>query len=127
MILAALLLIAQTAPEDCADPMTQLEMNVCANREFLQADARLNRVWKQVAAEMKRRDADMARDGGRPGYFAQLLAAQRAWLAYRDAHCASEGYLTRGGSMEPMMILTCKTALTETRTAELQDLMDWPN
>lgn len=127
MILAALLLVAQTAPEDCSDPMTQTAMNLCAYREFEQADADLNAVWKDVAAEMKRLDAQTEHDDGRPGYFDQLLAAQRAWLAYRDAHCASEGYLTRGGSMEPLMVSGCKTALTKARTEELQELMDWPN
>jgi uncharacterized protein YecT (DUF1311 family) len=73
---------------------------------------------------MKQRDTEWDSSWDeRPGYFDQLLAAQRAWIAFRDAHCASEGYEFRGGSMEPFMIGTCMTKLTEERTAQLKDLI----
>ena len=84
-----------------------------------------NPQWKLTSDEMKQRDA---RDGkssdGRPGHFATLLAAQRAWLKYRDAQCDLEGYQFRGGTMEPLLVATCRAGLTEARTKQLKDLIE---
>ena len=115
------------APPECAEPRTQQAMNYCAALEWEEADAELNKQWRETAAEMRRLDRDAAPDDGRTGYFDQLLSGQRAWLIYRDHRCASEGYLARGGSMEPLLVATCKADLTRTRTAQLRELADWPN
>ena len=115
---------AATAVQDCiANAVTQQDMNVCAAQDFRAADDALNAQWAITAADMRQRDVDTAeyRDD-RPSYFDQLLAAQRAWLTYRDAHCVSEGYAARGGSMEPMLVALCRTALTRERTQQLLDL-----
>lgn len=131
LVLPALLLVhpehSETGdPEwNCDDPQFQQEMNWCAAQEFRVADEALNLQWSMTSAEMKRRDAAWSEgDDGRPGHFATLLEAQRAWLAYRDAHCRSEAYAFRGGSMEPLMDATCKTAMTQKRTEELQALVE---
>ena len=121
MFVAALMLMQGAAP-DCEDPYTQTEMNRCAALEYEASDAALNAQWKVTAAEMKRRDTH-AVDDGRPGYFDALLAAQRAWIAYRDAHCTTVGYYARGGSLQPLLVSTCKTDLTEERTRALRDLI----
>lgn len=128
-----ILLAATDVPElpDCdqeaMDAGVQQAMNICAAREFAAADADLNAQWELTRAEMKRRDAswdeELAPDwDDRPGYFATLLEAQRAWIVYRNAHCRSDGYSARGGSLEPLLVSTCKTALTKERTAQLREL-----
>ncbi|RIV84785.1 DUF1311 domain-containing protein [Aurantiacibacter xanthus] len=100
-------------------------MTMCAARDYEEADAALNAQWSQTADVMRARDRDLDRVyDDRPGYFETLLAAQRAWLTYRDKHCASAGYRYRGGSMEPMIVSGCKTRLTEQRTRELADLIE---
>ena len=128
MILTSLMALAAVAQEpeiDCDNAMGQIELNACAYREFERADAAMNAQWKLTAARMKQIDADFDRSqDNRPGYFDTLLAAQRAWLTYRDQHCASEGYTMRGGSAESMMISGCKTQLTEARTKQLKDLIE---
>ncbi|MBM3595990.1 MAG: DUF1311 domain-containing protein [Alphaproteobacteria bacterium] len=102
---------------NCADPQVQQEIH--------RADKALNAQWKLASEEMKRRDE---RDGkpmdGRSGHMATPLAAQRAWLKLRDAHCQLDGYLFRAGSMEPLIVATCRTSLTEARTKQLQDLIE---
>ena len=127
MTVLAALLLAQAAavPVDCSGAITQQDMNWCATQDFFKADAALNAQWEITAAAMRERDADtQTLDDGRLGYFAQLLAAQRAWLEFRDAHCASAGYAARGGSMEPMLVALCRTDLTEQRTRQLQELLE---
>jgi len=114
---------------DCGISGVQTELNQCAAQDFVVADQRLNAQWSLTAAHMRQRDAETRPyypDDGRPGYFDQLLAAQRAWLAFRDAHCASEGYWARGGSMEPMLVSGCKAALTNARTEQLRELANYP-
>ncbi len=123
MILTALMLLQSAAAIDCEDAMTQADMNWCAAQDYNRADEALNRQWSATAAEMKRRDA-RGPDDGRPGYFQTLLEAQRAWLTYRDAHCRSEGFYARGGSLEPLLVATCKTDLTEARTEQLASLAE---
>jgi uncharacterized protein YecT (DUF1311 family) len=130
LTLIAPLLIMQAAPPNpdwnCDKPTRQQEMNWCAGQDYETADRALNRQWKRTAAAMKARDEahdDHAQPSDdRPGFFASLLEAQRAWLRLRDAHCRLEGYEARGGSLEPLLVATCKTALNEARTAELQRL-----
>ncbi|MEM6267546.1 MAG: lysozyme inhibitor LprI family protein [Pseudomonadota bacterium] len=116
---------------NCNDPQAQQEMNWCAARDYKAADDALNAQWTLTADRMKARDASLTKyqpDGdGRPGYFETLLEAQRAWLTYRDAHCRADGFYARGGSLEPLLVATCKTALTKTRTDELRDLASAPD
>ena len=130
MILTAMLLqaSAQAAQPkvDCKEPMTQMAMNICAGRDYEAADRKLNAVWKKVSAEMKQLDANTDIQDGRPGYFQTLLTAQRAWLVYRDTHCRSEGYLARGGSMEPMLVAMCLAETTRLRSQELRRYIDGP-
>jgi len=129
-MLAALLLAQSSAAEpvlDCTNAITQRDMTACAGRDWQQADAELNTQWNQTAAHMRQRDAmyDHSHED-RPGFHEQLLAAQRAWVAFRDAHCATEGYLARGGTMEPMLVAHCKAELTRQRTRQLQAIEEWP-
>lgn len=127
MILLALLAQAQAATIDCAEPLTQSAMTICATRDFERADAALNAQWTLTAAAMRDSDAPPgAVQDGRPGYFETLIEAQRAWRRYRDAHCASEGFYARGGSLEPMLVARCRARLTERRTEQLRELADWP-
>jgi len=143
-VILTLLLLAQTAPltpdlpadlptcnQEAAERGIQQEMNICAHRDFLIADAALNAQWRVTRDTMKARDADWQSYkpdyDTRPAWFASLLESQRAWLTYRDAHCRVDGYTARGGSLEPLLVSTCKTALTEARTNELLDLAQSPN
>ena len=123
MITLAMLLAAQTPDIDCENAMTQMEMNFCAHQDFKQADAKLNAQWKLTSAAMKLRDENFESTyDDRAGYHETLLEAQRAWLKFRDAHCRSEGYFARGGSMEPMLVSSCMAHQTNIRTAELEEL-----
>lgn len=122
MLLPLLAQISSGAPEvNCTDPQTQSAMNICADQDYARVDVVLNTRWEEVAHEMRERDKGIDRDHDtRPGYYETLLVAQRAWLSFRDAHCASEGMTVRGGSMEPLLISTCKSKLTLERILQLR-------
>lgn len=128
MILTALVAMAQAtqAPNlKCDAWLSQRDMNTCASRDFQRADAEMNAQWKITAVRMKKVDADIDRSfDKRPSSYNTLLAAQRAWLTYRDQHCATEGYTMRGGSAERMMINQCMARLTKARTKQLGELAE---
>jgi uncharacterized protein YecT (DUF1311 family) len=112
---------------NCDDPQVQQEMNWCAGRDFAVADERLNAQWKITSEVMKQRDVEWAEidsSDRRPGFFGSLLEAQRGWLRYRDAHCRVDGYIARGGTLEPLLVSTCKARLTRMRTDELRELVE---
>jgi uncharacterized protein YecT (DUF1311 family) len=127
MISLLLFLVAVPAEsvESCENPMTQLAMNMCAHRDFEKADAAMNAQWRVTMAAMKEADKHIDRQSDQqPSHAQTLLAAQRAWLTYRDQHCLGESYYARGGSMAPMLVSGCKTGMTEERTKQLQQLVE---
>ena len=135
MIFAFLILVQASGMPPCdqakADQGIQMEMNICAAHDFAKADAALNAQWKVTSAQMKSQDEEYEKYKSsfapeEPGYFESLLEAQRAWLKYRDAHCRLDGYNARGGSLERLLDLTCRTALTEARTEELRQIAEYP-
>ena len=128
MILSALLLLSATADDpsiDCDNQRYQVEMNYCAGKDYEVADVALNAQWKLTVATMRERDKTIDRGyDTQPTHYDALLAAQRAWLTYRDQHCLNEGFAARGGSMAPMLHSGCMARLTKARTAELQALVE---
>lgn len=108
--------------QNCSDPQTQAEMTQCAGDEFDKADKALNAQWKLTRAAMVETDANL--DDDQKGAEKTLLKGQRAWIDYRDGQCEAEGFSVRGGTMEPMMVASCKARLTELRTKELKALAE---
>ncbi len=122
-----LLVDAPTSAEEpqpnCKEPQTQADMTICAGRDLADADKQLNAQYQVTRKALKERDAGASTPDLKGGEEA-LLKAQRAWIAYRDAQCASVGFQARGGSMEPMLVSNCEADLTRKRTAELKALVD---
>ena len=131
MILTALLLqaSAQAAePQvDCDNAMTQTEMNICSWQSYQRADAELNAAWSRASEHAKEMDRNAAESVGGTREDSRLLAAQRAWLKFRDAHCLAEnGEREGGGTIWPLLQNGCLEALTEARTAQLRQYVEMP-
>ena len=95
----------------CEEIATQFEANQCAHREYLAADAELNKVYKQLWAKLDEEERAVLRN------------AETAWLKYRDSNCEYESSFYRGGSMRPAIQSLCLARMTEARTAELKQQM----
>lgn len=128
--LAGILLLAAmpaSAQEDvdCANAVTQADMNICANEEYEAADTELNTVYKQTVAAMRAKDEELADiSADYVGAEEALKKAQRAWIGYRDGQCELAGFEARGGSLEPMLVSGCLAQLTTARTEELKALLE---
>ncbi len=121
MAWSALVLPALAQTSDCANAVTQKDMNICAEAGWQEADADLNDTYAKVMAAMKAMDADLppALQGGETA----LRTAQRAWITYRDANCKAAGFPMRGGSAEPLLVYGCLRQMTLNRTDELLALV----
>jgi uncharacterized protein YecT (DUF1311 family) len=47
-------------------------------------------------------------------------ASEAAWIAYRNAECGLQAAIYSGGSIYPLIVLTCEEHLTDSRTAQVQ-------
>lgn len=112
---------------DCSNQITQLDMNVCAARDYETADTELNAVYRKAMDAVREMDEQVKDLGDHyVGAVEALKRAQRAWIGYRDGQCELAGFEARGGSMEPMLISSCLADLTTKRTAELKTLYESP-
>jgi uncharacterized protein YecT (DUF1311 family) len=93
---------------ECAD-QTQAGLNTCAEANYDKADAALNRTYKEIVRRLKD-DAATTK---------LLVAAQKAWIVYRDAECAFSISANAGGSIYPMVLAICLEDVTKQRTKEL--------
>ncbi len=111
--LVAALPACRAATIDCAHAETQADMNACAGQDYRRSDAALNDAYRQAAARL--------RDDAAAGKL--LVAAQRAWIRFRDAECAFASSSVRGGSILPMIEAGCMARLTAERTRVLQSYL----
>ena len=81
---------------------TQMEMNDCAGQDFDKADKQLNQAYKRLEKTP------------------ELIAAEKAWIVFRDAECKYQAQAVEGGSMQPMVYANCMQSLTEDRIKQLQ-------
>ncbi|MGB8813270.1 MAG: lysozyme inhibitor LprI family protein [Paracoccaceae bacterium] len=116
-ILLCLALPATAQDADCADAVTQYDMNSCAAEDLQVQDDNLNAAYAAAKSILKDIDADLPK--AEQGAIEALLAAQRAWITFRDQACTAEGFLYQGGSMQPMVISGCLARITAARAQDL--------
>ena len=123
LVLVALSPAARPAENlDCNNPPDTASENQCADLAFAKADKELNEVWRQVKDWAAQNDKDSDKPGAHE-YANTAMAAQRAWLAYRDAVCREAGLPMHGGSGEGPLIGNCRAYITEERVKSLKELL----
>lgn len=89
--------------------ITQNELNECAKKGEMIADAELNKLYHEQYNYLQTADKK-----------AQLKKAQLAWIKYRDAVCEYE-VTSSGGSMYPMTLSYCLQSVTLKRNEDLRE------
>lgn len=92
---------------DKADGVTQ-HMVECIDAETKRQDARLNKAYKALVADLN------------PERKKQLLEAQRAWLKFRDTNCAFY-FDPEGGTIARVQAVDCMMTMTASRAKELEN------
>ena len=104
-----------TATDTCMDHATsQTAMDMCASQSNAAADKELNQVYQQV---LQKYATDKT-------FIAKFKAAQKAWLAFRDAELEARYPDAKSGdygSVYPMCANNEEEALTRKRIAELRE------
>lgn len=97
---------------------TTIGMSECLVAETQAWDAQLNALWPEVTAMAKALDAE-ERGGGTPNQDA-LLAAQRAWIAFRDAECSWAWQRWSQGTIRTLIAGSCQRDLTASRVTDFR-------
>jgi uncharacterized protein YecT (DUF1311 family) len=96
---------------------TQAEMNVCANQEAARVDAELNDIYRKLLSEAARQ----------PEAVAKIKAAERAWIAYRDAYIdamyPAKDKLSEYGSIYPMEVDLLRAKLSQQHVQALKEVL----
>jgi uncharacterized protein YecT (DUF1311 family) len=105
-------------PISCTNPTSTLEINECAMRAYKAQDRELNEAYRALTASLKPDGA-----GDTTDYAAvktQLVAAQKAWVSFRDADCNALRKYYEQGTIRTAMHVGCLIERTAQRTKELK-------
>ncbi|KRB04747.1 MULTISPECIES: lysozyme inhibitor LprI family protein [Pseudomonas] len=105
LALTPLLFTSMAFAVDCENASDQATMNQCAAQQHAAADKELNALYQQITSRLK----------SNPDGKKQLVGAQRAWVAFRDAECRFSASGVEGGSVYPLIYGNCTTELTKAR------------
>ena len=88
-----------------------VDMLDCIGAETKRQDTRLNKVYKEVMAQLS------------PARNKELQAAQRAWIKFRDANCNFYAD-PEGGTMATVSSNDCFMSATASRAKELENFKE---
>jgi uncharacterized protein YecT (DUF1311 family) len=102
----------------CSDKAnTQANMTACAGAEATRVDAKLNSTYRALLAKV----------ASQPEALAKIKAAERAWVAYRDAYIEAtypaKDKATEYGSMYPLDVALLRAKLTQRQVTALEDML----
>lgn len=118
IVFGAVLAIATSVPANsasCKSANSQLEMNLCAAKAYKITDSELNQVYRELM--------DRLSPTGQIAIRKKLIAAQKAWIAFRDGECSFASAAAEGGSIYPLVFTNCLDALTRRRIADLRTFL----
>ena len=102
-------LLFLTAGSLTAFSQTTGQMKADASRAYDVSDQAMNEAYKQLMAVLN--------EEGKT----RLKAAQRAWIAYRDAQASFDSHQLAGGTMEGLEYIGSLDLLTQERTKRLRE------
>ncbi len=110
---------------NCADPLFQAEMNMCAEADFKAAERDMAAAYELAIAQFREQDRAYAEEGPEfAGAEVALAESQKAWIASSGDFCAARSLTFFGGSMRPAVHFSCLAMITRSRTEELRWLLD---
>lgn len=94
---------------DCtAEVTTQMQLNACAQQDFVAASAAYSASYRQLSQSVGNKQRQLLRQ------------VQSDWMRFRAKACEFEQNAVAGGSAAPMVFWQCQARMTRERTAELQ-------
>ena len=108
--------LAQDKPVDCKTGEDQTTLNICSYQRFQADDLALNNTYRAMMSKLDKSEK------------AYAVAAQAAWIKFRDAECLalSGGPREQGGTIWPLLNNECMSRLTKARTQDLKQQVACP-
>ncbi len=102
----------------CSDKAnTQAEMTACAGAEAKRVDTMLDSTYRALLAKVE----------SQPEAVVKIKAAERAWVAYRDAYIEAaypaKDKVTEYGSIYPLDAALLRAKLTQRQITALEDML----
>jgi uncharacterized protein YecT (DUF1311 family) len=122
IVIAATLLAAPAVadePPGCADLSSNVEIGQCTAEAYKKADEELNAFWPTVLASIDAEAGDMPPDALK-SWKESVMAAQRAWITFKENDCGAVEYEWWGGSGASIAETTCLYSHTADRVADLK-------
>ncbi|MCO8644077.1 DUF1311 domain-containing protein [Burkholderia multivorans] len=111
IVFSVLMLISSVAfSKVVCDGQTNAELTNCAQRNYEAADKILNKSYNEFLSKAT------------PPERQNLIATQRAWVAYKEKYCDAAFDVTSPGAEASIDKWTCLTSATEVRTNEIRYL-----
>lgn len=96
---------------NCNNPQTQTAINECTKLSYQNSDKKLNQAYQKLLSTLEKPRKQ------------KLIAAQLAWIKFRDTNCEFERSRYEGGSIAPTIYFGCLENITKLRTQELQEYL----
>ena len=112
-------------PQPCLEAKSPTAAGECFAKLYVDTDAQLNLAYNKIIAVMKtllseaQRRNDPNQIAHHQAAMDRLLAAQRAWLNYRDLHCDSVKFQYDGGTLSRAIWSQCMAETAQQRIAAL--------
>jgi uncharacterized protein YecT (DUF1311 family) len=118
--MAALLLGMAWTPPPCAF-QSKAQLDACARRDLATAEQELDVSWQKAMRRLKAINP-RSTSAVDPKGFQALFAAQKAWTAWRNAHCAVVSYGLENTSVDRSVRLDCMTGMTHDRINDIEKM-----
>ncbi len=103
---------------DCTKTITTQDVNECALIDQKKVEAKLNKVYQRVLKSLDKPDVPLEPYSEMRQ---SLIAAQRAWVKFREADCEAVYQKYVSGTIRTVMYIGCIQSHAEKRIKELED------
>jgi uncharacterized protein YecT (DUF1311 family) len=118
MIITIFLTLPASAAIDCKNSVSTVDVNECAEKEQKLVEVTLNEVYKRVLKGIDIPDTEQEKFSVMKKSF---IAAQRAWIKFREADCRALYDRHADGTIRTLMYIGCMQTHAEQRIKELKE------
>ena len=109
------------ANDSCKNIQVSDQVFNCAKETFTKHDAEMNKTYKALLAEIKKRYASEPEAGAE--FIEKIKISQRAWIHFRDANCPVFTLdVETGSQVYETSLYDCESEMTIKRTDELKKI-----
>ena len=103
---------------ECGNAFSTPDIEHCASISLDKTEKKLNLAYQKLVKDLSQPNNEYENF---TEYKKKLLAAQRAWISFREADCAAQYEMHRPGTIRNSIYLACKEERAKQRIKELRN------